>query len=136
MGTGCASSSRGVSSRLTVDSEDDRLRLRFSSNSMLLAGLSESESHCRIAASSRVEGVIVALDDGELGGGEAFIVASSICSDTVWVVLCPFRNACVKCSYFPAAMSLLVLEVFEGGRMRLLLPHALSFVGEGNCLLN
>jgi hypothetical protein len=92
MGTGCASSSRGVSSRLTVDSEDDRLRLRFSSNSMLLAGLSESESYCRIATSSRVEGVIVALDDGELGGGEASIVASSICSDTVWVVLCPCRN--------------------------------------------
>jgi hypothetical protein len=87
MGSGCASSSRGVSSRLVVDSEDDRLRLRFSSNSMLLAGLSESESYCRIATPSRVEREIIPLDDGELGGGEAFIVASSICSDTVSVVL-------------------------------------------------
>jgi hypothetical protein len=87
MGSGCASSSRGVSSRLVVDSEDSRLRLRFSSNSMLLAGLSESESYCRIATPSRVECEIIPLDDGELGGGEAFIVASSICSDTVSVVL-------------------------------------------------
>jgi hypothetical protein len=42
---------------------------------------------------------------------------------------------CVKCSYFSAVMSSLVLEVFEVGRMRLL-PHTLSFVGEGNRLLN
>jgi hypothetical protein len=81
MGSGWASSSRGVSSRLVADSEDDRLILRFSSNSMLLAGLSESESYCRIATPSRVEGEVVALDDGEVGAGEAFIVANSICSD-------------------------------------------------------
>jgi hypothetical protein len=86
MGSGCSSSSRGVSSRLVVDSEDDRLILRFSSNSMLLAGLSESESYCRIASPSRVGGEVVALDDGEVGGGEAFIVASSICSDMVSVM--------------------------------------------------
>jgi hypothetical protein len=83
MGSGCASSSRGVSSRLVVDSEDERPTLCFSSNFMLLAGLSGSESYCRIASPSRLEGEAVALDDGEAGGGEAFIVASSICSDMV-----------------------------------------------------
>jgi hypothetical protein len=95
MGSSCASRSRALSSRLVVDSEDERLRSRFSSNSILLAGLSGSESYCRIDP-SRIEGKIGALDEGEWGDREASIVASFICSDMVSVVFCRCPNMCVK----------------------------------------